>query len=90
VSSYFARNIISNNLVFMVTQLFSQYAINAPHVNHQIIALFLRMTKHVITMPEETSNKYSTKPTSRREGSPGRWRIFTTTFAPPSLGALSK
>jgi hypothetical protein len=41
VSSYFARKIVSINLVFMVTQLLSQYAIKAPHVNHRIIAIFL-------------------------------------------------
>jgi timeless len=53
VSSYFFRKIATNHIVWMVTQLLAQYAGNPPHVNHRIVSLFLRLTKHVVTTPDE-------------------------------------
>ena len=49
VSAYFARKIVSNHTVFMYTQLLSQYAVNAPTVNHRVVALFLRLCKHKLS-----------------------------------------
>lgn len=53
--SYFARKIVSNHTVFMYAQLLSQYAINAPHVNHRIITFFLRLSQHKITLGDEAN-----------------------------------
>jgi timeless len=55
VPSYFARKIVSNQTVFMYTQLLSQYAVNAPHVNHRIVAFFLRVCKHPILLGDEAN-----------------------------------
>jgi timeless len=52
VSGYFARKIVSNHTVYMYTQLLSQYFVNAPHVNHRIIAFFLRVGKLEVVSPE--------------------------------------
>ncbi|GKZ00627.1 hypothetical protein MPSEU_001014800 [Mayamaea pseudoterrestris] len=52
VGVYFGRKIVSNQMVFMYTQLLSRYASNAPHVNHRIIALFLRLGKHKVVSPD--------------------------------------
>lgn len=52
VSGYFARKIVSNHTVYMYTQLLSQYFVNAPHVNHRIIAFFLRAGKLEVVSPE--------------------------------------
>jgi timeless len=52
VSSYFLRKIVSNQTVFMYTHLLERYAINSPHTNHRVIALFLRMSKMTIAAPD--------------------------------------
>jgi timeless len=54
VSGYFARKVVSNHTVYMYTQLLSQYYVNAPHVNHRIIAFFLRVGKLEVASPEPT------------------------------------
>ena len=51
-SAYFARRIVSNQTVYMYTQLLSQYAINATQVNHRIIAFFTRMCKLKVAVAE--------------------------------------
>jgi timeless len=53
VKSYFARKIVSNQVVSMYTHLLSQYSVNAAHVNHRIIALFLRLSRVVIASPDD-------------------------------------
>jgi timeless len=53
VKSYFARKIVSNQVVIMYTHLLSQYSVNAAHVNHRIIALFLRLSRVVIASPDD-------------------------------------
>jgi timeless len=42
---YLTRRIISNHVVYMYTQLLTQYDVNAAHVNHRIVAFLLRLTK---------------------------------------------
>jgi len=42
---YFMRKFVSNQIVFMYTQLLSQYAVNAAHVNRHIAAYFIRLCK---------------------------------------------
>jgi timeless len=45
VGFYFRRKILSNQTVYMYTQLLSCYATNTPHVNHRVVAFFLRLCK---------------------------------------------
>lgn len=52
VSSYFMRKIVSNHTTYMYTQLLSQYHVNAEHVNHRIVAFFLRVTKVKVANPD--------------------------------------
>lgn len=52
VSSYFGRKIVSNNFITFLIHLLSQYDINAPNVNHRIMAMLIRTCKHVITLPD--------------------------------------
>ena len=50
---YFARKIISNQSVFMFTQLLSQYRFNAPRINDHIVAFFVRLCKFVVAKDED-------------------------------------
>jgi timeless len=52
VSSYFSKKVVSNHTVFMYTQLLAQYHVNVPHVNHRIIAFFLRVGKLEVASPD--------------------------------------
>ena len=45
---HFMRKFVSNQIVFMYTQLLSQYDVNAPHINRHIIAYFIRLSKFSI------------------------------------------
>ncbi len=45
---HFMRKFVSNQIVFMYTQLLSQYDVNASHINRHIIAYFIRLSKFVI------------------------------------------
>jgi len=45
---YFARKFVSNQIIFMYTQLLSQYATNAPRVNRHVAAYFIRVCKFSI------------------------------------------
>jgi timeless len=56
VSSYFARKIVSNHTVYMYTQLLAQYAINRPQENHRVVAFFLRLCKHKISLGGPDNN----------------------------------
>lgn len=42
---YFMRKFVSNQIVFMYTQLLSQYDVNAAHINRHIAAYFIRLCK---------------------------------------------
>jgi timeless len=57
LSSYIVRKIISNQVVFMYTHLLSQYSINAPHVNHHIVAFFLRMSRLLVVSEDEHDSR---------------------------------
>lgn len=46
---YFTRRFVSNQIVFMYTQLLSQYAVNAAHINRHAVAYFIRLCKFAIT-----------------------------------------
>lgn len=46
--AYFARKFVSNHIVFMYTQLLSQYASNEAHVNRHVVAYFVRLCKFEI------------------------------------------
>ncbi|KAL3792192.1 hypothetical protein HJC23_009656 [Cyclotella cryptica] len=48
--TYFARKFVSNHIVFMYTQLLSQYASNEPHVNRHVVAYFIRICKFNIKL----------------------------------------
>lgn len=52
VSSYFVRKLVSNQTVYLYTQLLSQYAVNSPRVNHRIMAFMLRLAKVEIVSPD--------------------------------------
>mmetsp|Transcript_69452 Transcript_69452/g.104791 ORF Transcript_69452/g.104791 Transcript_69452/m.104791 type:complete len:913 (-) Transcript_69452:53-2791(-) len=52
VNAYFCKKIVSNHLVWMYTQLLGQYKANAPLVQHRIIAMFMRLSKTEIALPE--------------------------------------
>jgi len=43
--TYFSRKFVSNQIVFMYTQLLSQYAVNAADINRHIVAYFIRLCK---------------------------------------------
>lgn len=43
--SYFTRKFVSNQIVFMYTQLLSQYAVNAAEINRHIVAYLIRLCK---------------------------------------------
>lgn len=43
--TYFSRKFVSNQIVFMYTQLLSQYAVNAPEINRHIVAYLIRLCK---------------------------------------------
>jgi len=61
VSAYFGRKIVSNHTVFMYTQLLSQYAVVAPTVNHRVVAFFMRLCKHELSLGdvnERPNNAY--------------------------------
>eukprot|EP00557_Chaetoceros_sp_GSL56_P013595 CAMPEP_0176484138 /NCGR_PEP_ID=MMETSP0200_2-20121128/4293_1 /TAXON_ID=947934 /ORGANISM="Chaetoceros sp., Strain GSL56" /LENGTH=1072 /DNA_ID=CAMNT_0017880589 /DNA_START=53 /DNA_END=3268 /DNA_ORIENTATION=+ len=45
---YMARKIISNQSVFIFTQLLSQYNANAMRINHHIVSFFMRLCKFVV------------------------------------------
>jgi hypothetical protein len=45
---HFMRKFVSNQIVFMYTQLLSQYDVNASHINRHIIAYFIRLSKFFI------------------------------------------
>jgi timeless len=49
VPTYFARKIVSNHTVYMLTQLLSHYSVNSTHVNLRVVELFHRLTQHNIT-----------------------------------------
>ena len=59
VGIYFARRIASNNTIFMYTQLLGRYAANAAHVNHRIVALFLRLRKFKVMSSEASAEEPS-------------------------------
>ena len=57
LTSYIVRKIISNQVIFMYTHVLSQYPINAPHVNHHIVAFFLRLFKvHIVLGDDDEPN----------------------------------
>ncbi|KAL7532028.1 hypothetical protein ACHAXR_004387, partial [Thalassiosira sp. AJA248-18] len=45
---YFMRKFVSNQIVFIYTQLLSQYGVNAAHINRHIAAYFIRICKFTI------------------------------------------
>ena len=42
---HFLRRFVTNQIIFMYTQLLSQHAVNAAHVNRHIVAYFIRLCK---------------------------------------------
>lgn len=62
---YLARKIISNQSVFMFTQLLSQYTFNAPRINNHIVAFFVRLCKFVVAKDDDFD--YSEKETMKDE-----------------------
>ena len=50
---YIARKIISNQTVFMFTQLLSQYNVNATHINDRIVAFFVRLCNFVVASDQD-------------------------------------
>lgn len=46
--AYFTRKFVSNHIVFMYTQLLSQYTSNEAHVNRHVVAYFVRLCKFQI------------------------------------------
>ncbi|KAI2510180.1 negative regulation of DNA replication [Fragilaria crotonensis] len=59
VNSYLLRKLISNQTVAMYTHLLSQYAVNAAHVNHRILAFLMRFQKTKIVVHEDDDNGLS-------------------------------
>ncbi len=52
-NAYMARKIISNQVMFMFTQLLSQYSYNAPRINDHIVAFFVRLCKFVVPKDDD-------------------------------------
>ncbi len=52
VKSYLLKKIVSNQLITMYGHLFGQYKVNATTVNHRILAMFLRVMRVEIAVPE--------------------------------------
>jgi timeless len=57
LTSYIVRKIISNQVVFMFTHLLSQYSVNPPHVNHHIVAFFLRFSRVLVVSEDDNDNR---------------------------------
>jgi timeless len=52
IKSYFVRKIVSNQMITMYGYIFSQYKVNAPLVNHRIVAMFHRLIRVEIASPD--------------------------------------
>ena len=65
LNSYILRKLISNQVVAMYTHLLSEYSVNAPHVNHRILAFLMRIQRIKIAVSEDEddgpSNQLATK-----------------------------
>jgi timeless len=57
VTSYLSRKIISAHVVAAYTYLLSHYSTNAAHVNHHIIAFFLRLSKFKIATNQDDAER---------------------------------
>jgi len=66
VNSYIARKIITNNMIVMYTHLLAHYADNALHVNHHVIAFFLRVSKTKLFIPDEEDDDIIKNPLTTR------------------------
>jgi len=66
VKAYFARKIISNQLISMCSYLLDQYKVNAAVVNHRIISMFLRVMRLEIATPDITDAEESVNPLESR------------------------
>ncbi len=60
LTAYVIRKIVSNQLVFMYTHVLAQYQINAPHVNHHVVALFMRLMKMHVAYPDDDEERGET------------------------------
>jgi timeless len=61
VTDYFVKKLVCNNLVFMFTHLLGQYAVNPAHVNHHIVALFLRLSRLEVVSAADQPNNLKTE-----------------------------
>mmetsp|Transcript_11717 Transcript_11717/g.13269 ORF Transcript_11717/g.13269 Transcript_11717/m.13269 type:complete len:1014 (-) Transcript_11717:36-3077(-) len=64
--SYVVRKIVSNQLISMYVYLLSQYEINAAVVNHRIIAMFVKLMRLEIVVPEIADAETSVNPLGSR------------------------
>ena len=62
LNSYVARKVITNNTIVMYTHLLSHYIDNPVHVNHHIIAFFLRVCNVKLFIPEEIDDETPINP----------------------------
>lgn len=53
VINYLARKVVSNQTVFIFTQLLSQYNVNSPHINDHIVSFFVRLCKFVVASDQD-------------------------------------
>jgi timeless len=52
IKTYLLRKVVSNQMITMYVHLLAQYKTNATLVNHRIIAMFLRLMRLEIALPE--------------------------------------
>ena len=74
--SYFARKIVSPQVVFMYTQLLSQYKTNVPRISDNIVAFFVRLSK------EEVSKAAAEDDADGEGAEGGEIKLKTSTLEP--------
>ena len=62
LNSYIARKVITNNTIAMYTHLLSHYIDNPVHVNHHVIAFFLRVCNVKLFVPDEIDDEIPVSP----------------------------
>ncbi len=64
---YFSRKLVSNQVVFMFSQVLSQYSTNAPRINDYIVSFFIRLCKFVLTRDEDFATLELELETNRKQ-----------------------
>ncbi|EJK63926.1 hypothetical protein THAOC_15394, partial [Thalassiosira oceanica] len=61
-NGYFLRKFVSNQIVFMYTQLLSRYDVNSAEVNRHAVAYLVRLCKHEVRTGDVDDDEYDDGP----------------------------